>query len=112
MLWEANNMTDKIVNYTKEQEAQLMAEYATKEVPNKDFVAQFASDLGKTTKSIIAKLVSLGVYKTEKKLTKAGVPVVSKKDLVAQIEAHFGFEVPTLVKATKVDLQNLVDNLG
>jgi len=112
MLWEANNMTDKIVNYTKEQEAQLMAEYATKEVPNKDFVAQFASDLGKTTKSIIAKLVSLGVYKTEKKLTKAGVPVVSKKDLVAQIEAHFGFASPSLVKATKVDLQNLVDNLG
>jgi len=52
------------------------------------------------------------VYKTEKKLTKAGVPVVSKKDLVAQIEAHFGFASPSLVKATKVDLQNLVDNLG
>jgi len=112
MLWEANNMTDKIVNYTKEQEATLMAEYATKEGTNKDFVASMATELGKTVKSITAKLVSLGVYKTEKKLTKAGVPVVSKKDLVAQIEDHFGFTTPSLVKATKADLQNLVDNLN
>ena len=105
-------MTDTIVNYTKEQEATLMAEYATKEGGNKTFVAEMAETMGKSVKSITAKLVSLGVYKTENKLTKAGVPVVSKKDLVARIEAHYGFAVPSLVKATKIDLQNLVDNLG
>jgi hypothetical protein len=52
------------------------------------------------------------VYKTEAKVSKSGVPVVSKKDLVAQIEAHYGFALPSFAKATKVDLQNLVDNLN
>jgi len=99
-------------NYTDEMVAELVAGYKTKEVSNKEFTTEVAQKLGKSVKSIISKLVSLKVYQTEAKPTKSGVPVVSKKDLVAQIEAHFGFEVPTLVKATKVDLQNLVDNLG
>jgi hypothetical protein len=99
-------------NYTKVQETTLTNDYNAKEVSNKDFVAAIADTMGKSVKSVTAKLVSLGVYKTEAKLTKTGVPVISKKELVAQIEAHYGFEVPSLVKATKVDLQNLVDNLG
>ena len=92
--------------------AELGASYKHKEGNNKDFVAEAAKTLGKTTKSIISKLVSLKVYQTEAKVSKSGVPVVSKKDLVAQIEAHFGFPVPSLTKATKVDLQNLVDSLN
>ena len=98
-------------NYTDDMVAELVASYNHKEVPNKDFVAEAAETLGKTTKSIISKLVSLKVYQTEAKVTKTGVPVVSKKDLVAQIEAFYGFEVPSFTKATKVDLQNLVDSL-
>jgi hypothetical protein len=105
-------MTDKTANYTKDQEATLMAQYATKEDTNKTFVSEFAETFGKSVKSITAKLVSLGVYKTEAKVSKSGVPVVSKKDLVAQIEAHYGFALPSFAKATKVDLQNLVDNLN
>ena len=104
-------MTDKIKNYTKEQEAQLMAEYATKETDNKTFVATVAGEMGKTAKSVIAKLVSLGVYKTEARTAKNGAPVITKAELVAQIEAHYGFELPSLVKATKTDLQHLADNL-
>jgi len=99
-------------NYTDEMTDNLVEAYQNKEGNNKDFVAEAAKTLGKTTKSIISKLVSLKVYKTEARPTKTGVPVISKKELVAQIEAHFGFEVPSMVKATKVDLQNLVDNLG
>ncbi len=99
-------------NYTDDMVAELVASYAHKEGSNKDFVAEAAKTLGKTTKSIISKLVSLKVYKTEAKVSKTGVPVISKKELVAQVEAHFGFSVPSLTKATKVDLQNLVDNLG
>ena len=110
MLWEAI-MTDKIKNYTKEQEARLMAEYATKEGTNQEFVTSVAGEMGKTVKSVIAKLVSLGVYKTEKRTAKNGAPIVTKAELVSQIEAHFGFEVPSLVKATKTDLQHLADNL-
>ena len=99
-------------NYTDDMVADLVAEYNAKEVPNKEFVATMATALGKTTKSIISKLVSLKVYQTEAKAAKTGEPVISKKELVAQIESHYGFEVPSFTKATKVDLQNLVDNLG
>jgi hypothetical protein len=99
-------------NYTDEMVAELVAGYKTKEVSNKAFVEEVAETLGKTAKSIISKLVSLKVYETEAKVSKSGVPVVSKKDLVAQIEAFYGFEVPSFAKATKVDLQNLVDNLN
>jgi hypothetical protein len=99
-------------NYTDEMVAELVAGYKMKEVPNKDFVEEVAETLGKTAKSIISKLVSLKVYETEAKVSKSGVPVVSKKDLVAQIEAHYGFEVPSFAKATKADLQALVDTLN
>lgn len=99
-------------NYTDAMVTELVEDYNAKDVPNKDFVANAAETLGKSTKSIISKLVSLGVYKTEAKLTKTGEHVVSKKDLVARINAHFGFDMPSLTKATKTDLQALSDNLG
>ena len=104
--------TNDSKNYTDDMVAELVASYKHKDGNNKDFVAEAAETLGKTAKSIIAKLVSLKVYETEAKVSKTGVPVTSKKELVAQIEAHFGFPVPSLTKATKVDLQNLVDNLS
>jgi len=40
--------------------------------------------------------------------TKNGEPIVRKNELVAQIEEYFSIEVPSLVKATKADLQKLV----
>ena len=99
-------------NYTDDMVAELVASYNHKEGSNKEFTAEAAKTLGKSVKSIISKLVSLKVYQTEAKAAKTGEPVISKKELVAQIEAHYGFEVPSFTKATKVDLQNLVDNLG
>jgi hypothetical protein len=99
-------------NYTDTMVAELVADYKMKNNTNKEFVANSAEHFGKTAKSIISKLVSLKVYQTEAKVSKSGVPVVSKKDLVAQIEAFYGFEVPSFTKATKADLQALVDNLG
>ena len=99
-------------NYTDEMVATLVSGYATKEGTNKEFVTEIAKELGRSTKSIVAKLVSLNLYVTEAKVTKTGLPVVSKGVLVGQIEDHFGFSLPSLVKATKVDLQTLVDNLG
>ncbi len=103
-------MTAENKNYTKEQEATMMADYALE--PTRSTVDELSGTLGKSSKSIIAKLVSLGVYKKMAKVTKSGKPVVRKSALVKQINAHFGFEMPSLVKATKADLQNLVDNLG
>jgi len=98
-------------NYTDEMVATLVSGYATKEGTNKEFVSEMAKELGRTTKSIVAKLVSLNLYETEAKVTKSGTPVISKGELVDQIEQYFGFQVPSFVKATKVDLQNLVDHL-
>ena len=103
-------MTTENKNYTKEMEASMMAEY--KMNPTRATVDVIAEDLGKTVKSVIAKLVTLKVYVKAVKTTKTGKPVIRKTALVEKINAHFGFSMPSLVKATKQDLQNMVDNLG
>ena len=97
-------------NYTKDQEASMIAEY--KMNPTRATVDVIAEDLGKTVKSVIAKLVTLKVYVKAVKTTKTGKPVIRKTALVEKINSHFGFEMPSLVKATKDDLQNMVDNLN
>jgi len=102
----------KSVNYTKDQEAKLKVGYPMKANTNKEFVDNFSKSFNKTPKSIIAKLVSLGVYKTEVKMTKSGKPMITKAELVEQIEAHFQVELPSLVKATKSDLQKFVDSIN
>jgi predicted PP-loop superfamily ATPase len=104
-----NQITPK--NYTDSMVADLVSGYTTKEGSNKDFVAGMATKLGRSTKSIVAKLVSLNLYKTEAKVTKTGAKIVHKSELVGQIERHFGIDLPSLVKATKNDLQSLVDQL-
>ena len=103
-------MTTENKNYTKEQEASMIAEY--KMNPTRATVDVIAEDLGKSVKSVIAKLVTLKVYVKAVKTTKTGKPVIRKTALVEKINSHFGFEMPSLVKATKTDLQNMVDNLG
>jgi len=102
--------TETIKNYTKEQEASMIAEY--KMNPTRATVDVIAEDLGKSVKSVIAKLVTLKVYVKAVKTAKTGKPVIRKTALVEKINTHFGFEMPSLVKATKADLQNMVDNLG
>jgi hypothetical protein len=103
-------MTTKTTNYSKENEAQLMAEYKLE--PTRSTVSSLANDLGKSEKSIIAKLVTMGIYQKAIKVTKSGKPMITKSELVSQIEAHFGLELPSLVKSTKADLQNLASNLN
>ena len=51
----------------------------------------------------------MGVYQTKSKTTKTGDPIISKLELVAEIEEYFGAEFPTLVKAGKEDLRKLVE---
>ena len=48
-------------NYTDEMVANLVSGYATKEGTNKEFVSEMAKELGRSTKSIVAKLVSLNL---------------------------------------------------
>ena len=97
-------------NYTDEM-VETMHELYTAE-PTRETVEQLAEDFGKSVRSIIAKLSREGIYVSQPRVTKTGEPVVRKAELVAQINAHFGVDFPTLVKASKVDLQNLVNHLS
>ena len=97
-------------NYTEEMVAKMVATY--KAEPTRETVNALAISLGKNTRSIIAKLSREGVYVAQPRVTKTGEPVVRKQELVSIVEAHFGIALPTLVKASKADLQRLVDTIG
>ena len=97
-------------NYTDEMVASMTAQYEAN--PTRDTVDALAAEMGKSVRSIIAKLSREGVYVAQPKVTKSGEPVVSKAELVSAIASHFDIEVPTLVKAGKQDLQKLVDAIN
>jgi|TARA_B100000424_G_scaffold26063_1_gene18211 deoxyhypusine synthase len=97
-------------NYTQQQTEQMVSKYTAN--PTRETVNALAQELGKNTRSVIAKLSREGVYVAQPRATKSGEPIVRKAELVAQIEAHFGIEMPTLVKASKVDLQRMVEAIG
>jgi hypothetical protein len=78
----------KVVNYTAEQTSALVAAYVA--APEKATVEAMAAKLGKTTKSVVAKLVREGVYKKAERKAKDGSPVVHKNALVQQIADEIG----------------------
>ena len=100
----------KSINYTDEMVNTMTEQYAAN--PTRETVDALADQFGKTTRSIIAKLSREGVYVAQPRTTKSGEPVISKSELVSTLEAHFGIEMPTLVKAGKQDLQRLVDAIS
>tara|TARA_Y100001937_G_C6933214_1_gene246950 strand:+ start:25 stop:336 length:312 start_codon:yes stop_codon:yes gene_type:complete len=103
-------MAEKAKNYTDEMVANMRELYTA--TPTRETVEVLAETFGKSVRSVIAKLSREGIYVSQPRVTKSGEPVVRKSELVAQIEDHFGIEVPTLVKASKADLQELINHLG
>ena len=97
-------------NYTDEMVAHMTEAYVAN--PTRETVEALAAEMGKTVRSIIAKLSREGVYVAQPKVTKTGEPVVRKAELVAQINAHFELELPTLVKASKADLQEMLNAIS
>lgn len=97
---------DNNVNYTDAMVEELVSAYEA--APSRDTVEAFAAKFNKPVRSIIAKLSREGVYQPVARATKAGAPVIRKEELVAQIQAQMGIEVPSLVKASKADLQIIV----
>jgi hypothetical protein len=97
----------KEVNYTDEQVAEMKAQYKDASTP--ETVAALAVKFGKSTRSVIAKLSRERVYVAKLRVTKQGEPVVSKADLVKNIERALDIEAATLVKAGKQDLKKLSD---
>ena len=106
---EPEIMADAKKNYSDEVVAQMTEQYVAN--PTRETVDALAQEFGKSVRSIIAKLSREGVYIAQPKVTKTGEPVVRKAELVALIEENFGIEVPSLVKASKADLQRLIDSL-
>jgi len=101
--------TTKVVNYTDEMVEAIRSEYEA--APVRATVDALAARFGKTPRSIIAKLSTLGIYQAPTRVTKTGKPVVKKEALVAEIVATIGVELPSLVKANKQDLEALVSAL-
>ena len=95
----------KAVNYTDEMVETIVSVYEA--APERATVDALAEKFGKTPRSIIAKLSTLGIYKAPARVTKTGAPVVKKETLVAEINNKLGVELPSLVKANKQDLEAL-----
>lgn len=88
--------TEKIVNYTAEQTAKAVADYAAGAT-----VEAIATSLGKTTRSVIAKLTKEGVYKS--KAREVGKREMLKAEMVAEIATITGVNeevLESLEKAT------------
>lgn len=93
-------MDTKTVNYTPEMTQDLVARY-TAGMP----VDMIARELGKTVRSVVAKLVREGVYQAK---TKEASIRLTKEDLVAKIEAHFEMNPGTLDSLTKASRDQLI----
>jgi len=100
-------------NYTDEQVSMMIEKYQAN--PTRDTVDTLAEELGKNARSVIAKLSREGVYVTQPRVTKRGEPIIKKSELVCEIATILGVDeeqIATLEKATKADLQNLINRLS
>jgi Zn-dependent M32 family carboxypeptidase len=100
--------TAKAVNYTAGQTAELRAAYVAS--PTDETVKVFAEKLGKSTRSIIAKLTREGVYSKKEYTTKSGGPVTSKETLADAIGKVLQLSEPdagSLAKANKKALEKI-----
>ncbi len=102
--------TEKPVNYTAEQTIAMVAEYK-----NGATVEALAEKMGKTVRSIVAKLSREGVYKKKEYKTKTGEAVVKKDAHAEAIGAILRLsegEVDSLTKANKTALAKIFDALA
>ena len=96
-------MTTKAVNYTAEQTAKMVADYQAGVT-----VEQIATELGKTVRSIVAKLSREKVYQKKTYVSKTGEAVIKKDTVADYIGAALGLtEADT--KANKTALKKIAD---
>lgn len=101
--------TPKTVNYSPQAVEHMVEVYAsaTSDSERKEVVHSLASELGKTVKSVIAKLSREGAYIKATPVTKTGSKIETKAQIVADIEQMARTTMPTLAKASKADLEKL-----
>lgn len=100
-------MTAKTVNYTPEQTAQMVADYTAGIT-----VETIAENLGKTVRSVVAKLSREKVYTAKTYKTKTGEAVVKKDehaDFIAQALGLSEADADSLTKANKTALRAVAD---
>ena len=100
-------MTAKTVNYTPEQTAKMVADYAAGVS-----VEAMAEALGKSVRSIVAKLSREGVYQKKTYKTKTGEAVVKKDAWADYIGEALGLteaDTESLTKANKTALAKIAD---
>jgi len=91
---------EKTVNYTEAQVATLVAEYKAGTT-----VEALAETLGKSVRSVVAKLSREGVYVPKTKA--AGTGRVTKSDLVNRVATAVGVDAATLDTLTKASHEAL-----
>ena len=100
-------MTAKNVNYTPEQTAKMVADYNAGVT-----VEAMAEALGKSVRSIVAKLSREGVYRKKTYTTKTGEAVVKKDAWADYIGEALGLteaDTESLTKANKTALAKIAD---
>lgn len=99
--------TVKAVNYTEEQTTKIVQDYAAGVS-----VEDIARELGKSTRSIVAKLSREGVYKKKTYTTKTGDAPVKKDEHADYIGKALGLteaDTDSLTKANKLALAKIAD---
>lgn len=91
--------TEKIVNYTADQTAEIIVAYLAGQT-----VEAIASSLGKSVRSIVAKLSREKVYIAK---TKASSNRVTKVEMVGRIAAFVGVEAAQLASFEKASHEAL-----
>jgi hypothetical protein len=100
-------MTAKTVNYTPEQTQKMVADYQAGVT-----VESMAETLGKSVRSIVAKLSREGVYQKKVYKTKTGEAVVKKDAWADYIGEALGLseaDTESLTKANKTALAKIAD---
>lgn len=103
-------MTAKAVNYTPEQTVQMVADYQAGVT-----VETIAVNLGKSVRSVVAKLSREKVYVAKAYVSKTGEPVVKKDSVADAIGAILNMtepEIESLTKANKTALKKVFDALA
>jgi hypothetical protein len=103
-------MTTKVVNYTAEQTAKIVADYKSGVS-----VESIALGVGKSVRSVVAKLSREGVYEKKVYKTKSGEAVTKKDahaDAIGAILNLAENEVESLTKANKTALVKIFNALA
>lgn len=103
-------MAAKIVNYTPEQTAQMVADYQAGVT-----VEKIAENLGKTVRSVVAKLSREKVYQAKQYVSKTGEKPIKKDvhaDAIGAILRLPENDIDSLTKANKSALKAIFEALA